>query len=274
LTRIHWASRNASMRRLHIVQGGIENGDKKWLERAARNHWDAPTWIVPKSANVGDDVVIYVGHHGFFATARINSGPSRRSDWQNRYGARLGSIALVKPAISLGVILRYVPKLNWAKYPRSVTTPSPSIAAQIRELIGTRRRTRMPDLDDDALNSANMDELRTIALMKARRSVPPRERSAIYRARTSAIHRYVLCRANGHCEGCGDVAPFKKADGSPYLEPHHTTRLADDGPDHPAKVIALCPTCHRRAHYAGDATAFNHSLVKLLPALERRRLER
>src|SRR4051794_24719610 len=22
-------------------------------------------------------------------------------------------------------------------------------------------------------------------------------------------------------------------DGSPYLEPHHTTRVADDGPDHP-----------------------------------------
>src|SRR5262245_49147562 len=37
------------MRRLHIVQGGLDNGDKKWLERAARNHWNSRTWIAPSS---------------------------------------------------------------------------------------------------------------------------------------------------------------------------------------------------------------------------------
>ncbi|MGH9768021.1 MAG: HNH endonuclease [Blastocatellia bacterium] len=70
------------------------------------------------------------------------------------------------------------------------------------------------------------------------------------------------------CEGCNDHAPFQKSDGFPYLEPHHTMRLADGGPDHPAHVIAPCPNCHRRAHYAVDAEAFNKSLIKRLSVLE------
>jgi hypothetical protein len=35
------------MAALHIVQGGIANGDKKWLEKAARNNLSSPSWIVP-----------------------------------------------------------------------------------------------------------------------------------------------------------------------------------------------------------------------------------
>jgi 5-methylcytosine-specific restriction protein A len=90
----------------------------------------------------------------------------------------------------------------------------------------------------------------------------------IYRARSLAIRLYVLRRADGYCEGCTLAAPFRSADGSPFLEAHHTKRLADDGPDHPAKVIGLCPNCHRRAHHAGDALSFNASLIRKLPKLE------
>ena len=78
---------------------------------------------------------------------------------------------------------------------------------------------------------------------------------------------YVLRRAEGHCEGCGEAAPFLTRDGHPYLEPHHTRWLSDGGPDTPAHVIALCPTCHRRAHYAVDALAFNTSLIERMKRL-------
>jgi 5-methylcytosine-specific restriction enzyme A len=106
------------------------------------------------------------------------------------------------------------------------------------------------------------------ALLSARPSATQKERTLIYRVRSRAIHLCVLKRANGHCEGCNAVAPFRKADERPYIEPHHTRRLADDGPDHPAKVIGLCPNCHRRAHYAEDAKVFNRSLDRKLAALE------
>ena len=261
------------MPELHIVQGGIKNGDKKWLENAAKVRLDSKSWIAPKNSNPGDDVVIYIAGYGFFATAKIKSPPKLRSNWlgrTTRYGAALTSIRLIVPAISLGAIARNVPALTWAKYPRSITTPSPDVADIIRDLIHTRRKTGIPDLDDDSLQEANIDELRKVALLSERPTAPSRERKTTYRARSLAIKLYVLRRANGVCEGCEILAPFYKADGSPYLEPHHTSRLADEGPDHPAQVIALCPNCHRRAHYADDAEAFNKSLIRILAGKEGR----
>ncbi|PYR06894.1 MAG: HNH endonuclease, partial [Acidobacteria bacterium] len=106
------------------------------------------------------------------------------------------------------------------------------------------------------------------ALLRASPKVQARSAQTVYRARSRAIHRYVLCRAEGTCEACGVPAPFTAALGSPYLEPHHIKRLADDGPDHPARVIALCPNCHRRAHYAIDARKFNGSLVEKVSRIE------
>jgi hypothetical protein len=65
---------------LHIVQGGIDNGDKKWLEKAARNNLSSPSWIVPKSVGIGDIVVVYVADYGFFATAKIRTLAKPRVD--------------------------------------------------------------------------------------------------------------------------------------------------------------------------------------------------
>lgn len=68
----------------------------------------------------------------------------------------------------------------------------------------------------------------------------------------------VLLQAGGTCEGCGQSAPFQRADGRPYLEVHHRRRLADGGEDSVENAIALCPNCHRERHYgtnyASDAT--------------------
>jgi hypothetical protein len=258
----------ARVPRLHIVQGGIANGDKAWLEKAARQKSSSRSWIVPRSATVGDDVVIYVSSYGFFATAKVNTPTKPRTDWKNRYGAGLNSIRLIQPAISLESIKRHASKLTWANYPRSITSPPANISLQILAMIKARRKTRVPDFDDAALAGANMDELRRVALLSARPTATQKERKVIYRARSRAIHLYVVSRANGRCEACGDAAPFRKEDGRPYLEPHHTTRLADDGPDHPAKVIGLCPNCHRRAHHSSDAEVFNRSLKKRLATLE------
>jgi 5-methylcytosine-specific restriction protein A len=117
--------------------------------------------------------------------------------------------------------------------------------------------------------NCNIDELRKIALLRSSRSAPPRERKSIYRARSAAIKFYVIARSEGLCEGCGEPAPFVTDKHKPYLEPHHTLRVADDGPDHPKNVIALCPNCHRRAHHAKDAEAFNDRLKRKLSRIER-----
>jgi HNH endonuclease len=86
--------------------------------------------------------------------------------------------------------------------------------------------------------------------------------------RSMAVKTYVLRRANGCCEACGNQAPFVTLSGRPYLEPHHTRRVSDGRPDHPGWVIALCPTCHRRAHHAADHESFNQTLIAKVNALE------
>lgn len=257
------------MSTLHIIQGGIENGDKALLERVvAGKKASTQKWVVPKGVAIGDAVVVYIGGYGFFATARIRSLATPRAEWANRYESMLHSIKLIKPAISLATIQRRIPGLTWANYPRSITTPSKIIADQIRMLIKQRRKTGVRDFDDQGLENANIDELRSAALLRARPNATLSTRKTVYRIRSRAIHLYVLHRASGYCEGCEALSPFRKPDGSDYLEPHHTTRLADDGPDHPAKVIALCPNCHRRAHSAEDARSFNKMLIKKLRFLE------
>lgn len=60
----------------------------------------------------------------------------------------------------------------------------------------------------------------------------------------------VLLRANGHCEDCGEPAPFRRSkDQSPYLEVHHRIPLAENGDDTVENAVAICPNCHRKAHY-------------------------
>jgi hypothetical protein len=60
----------------------------------------------------------------------------------------------------------------------------------------------------------------------------------------------VLERAAGTCEGCSQPAPFLRSrDGEPYLEVHHRNFLADGGEDTVENAIALCPNCHRQAHF-------------------------
>lgn len=60
----------------------------------------------------------------------------------------------------------------------------------------------------------------------------------------------VLARANGVCERCYQPAPFiRRAKGTPFLEVHHIVQLADEGEDTVANAIAVCPNCHRQAHY-------------------------
>ena len=120
----------------------------------------------------------------------------------------------------------------------------------------------------EGIPNDDLRRLRAAALeVPGEGQTPAEGRRKIWR-RSRAVRRYVLLRADGRCEGCDTNAPFLRRDGSPYLEPHHTRRISDSGPDHPRWVIALCPTCHRRVHHSFDGTAYNDTLEAKLRVLE------
>lgn len=115
----------------------------------------------------------------------------------------------------------------------------------------------------------DLDQMRNKALSAA--SAAPSQassaRATVYQ-RSKAVRDYVLARADGVCESCGKAAPFVRADGSGYLEPHHTRRLSDGGPDHPRWVGAVCPNCHSEIHHGAMGEALNQSLQDKLDSME------
>lgn len=113
-----------------------------------------------------------------------------------------------------------------------------------------------------------LDELRG----RASRSVGKQPNSQLAKrttySRSEDLRIYVKRRAAGACEGCSLPAPFITSDGRPYLEPHHTRRLSDGGPDDYHHVIALCATCHRRVHHGMDGSSYNDDLIARLAKIE------
>lgn len=113
-----------------------------------------------------------------------------------------------------------------------------------------------------------LDVLRAKALSAA--SLKPDKKSSAreYYERSAIVAKYVLARACGKCELCDKEAPFLRKDNTPYLEPHHILRLADEGPDHPGSIAALCPNCHREVHYGLNGKACNIALAKKVHVFE------
>lgn len=85
--------------------------------------------------------------------------------------------------------------------------------------------------------------------------------------RDDSVRQFVLSRAKGRCEYCGEQG-FELPDGRHYLEAHHIISMSNDGPDRIDNVIALCAHHHREAHYGKDSEqlekAFTEKLIQLL----------
>jgi 5-methylcytosine-specific restriction enzyme A len=129
------------------------------------------------------------------------------------------------------------------------------------------------DAPDRQQEVTDLDALRNRALAASSEVREAISRLQAIRKRSEEVKDYVLARAAGVCEGCNHPAPFftkasQKRPSRPYLEPHHTRRLSDSGPDHPAWVVAVCPNCHRRAHSGQDGEEYNQLLIKKANDLE------
>jgi len=135
----------------------------------------------------------------------------------------------------------------------------------------TQVENREPDEESEG-NSAGktLSELRSTAYVAASNEpqTPSASRRSFYR-RNREVKNYVLARANGICEACGEKAPFERIDGTPYLEPHNTRRVSDGGPDDPRFIGAVCPTCHRKIHHGKSGNKLNDTLQKYIDDQER-----
>jgi 5-methylcytosine-specific restriction protein A len=153
----------------------------------------------------------------------------------------------------------------------------PDTAGQDRQLIvfhllpeGEAEAHQSAEQKDTEGLPTTLEGLRQRALAAVRPLVegPPREARRLYHERSAAVRAYVLARAKGICEACREPAPFRRSDGTPYLEPHHTRRVADGGPDHPRWVGAVCPNCHQEVHHGEHGPEVNRRLEVYLHSVE------
>ncbi len=70
--------------------------------------------------------------------------------------------------------------------------------------------------------------------------------------RNPYVTEFAKRRANGVCELCDQVAPFKNKQNEPYLETHHIEWLSNGGSDTIENTVALCPNCHKKMHVVDD----------------------
>lgn len=80
----------------------------------------------------------------------------------------------------------------------------------------------------------------------------------------------VLFRARGLCEmpDCGN-SPFKKPDGTPYLEVHYITPFSQGGQDTLENAAGLCPNCRRELQFGADGNRKSRALVHKIRQIER-----
>jgi 5-methylcytosine-specific restriction endonuclease McrA len=229
------------MTKLHIIQGGIENGDKEWLTRASQDDLES-SWTAPKNVEIDDEVVVHVDNHGLFATGVVLSRAKKSTHRTNRYRARIGRIRLLNEPLPISVLREKIEALSWARYPRSYTTPSDEIADQIRELI-KRKGYKQPLLDADEYESG-------IEGKKMLRQHFVSERDP----RLSKSKKDSALRTNGRliCEVCGfdfNLAYGKRGVG--YCEVHHKMPLSNVRGAVKVKLSDLaivCSNCHRMLH--------------------------
>lgn len=126
------------------------------------------------------------------------------------------------------------------------------------------------NLELTGLQSPNfLIDLRKKILTDEQKSVAGKSLSVTeYKARSAQVKKYALLRANGICELCGKNAPFISSSNYPFLEVHHIYSLVDDGPDLPSNVSAICPNCHREAHFGYNRHEIRTKLASIIKKKE------
>lgn len=230
---------------LRVLVG--ENDVRPGLEGACRTGGTV-SWVVPKDSKIGDEVVILFNRSEFVARGEVQSSPSPIMHGQRHvYSADLGSLELLPKPVRLDVVEKRLPDWDWATYPRSFTTPSPSVAERLLEVLA------VPNTQD-----------RELAVQEGL----GREATSLRYPRSEPLRQEALRRARGTCEACGqDYSLALGGRGVCVLQVHHRhQRSLDKVPRLTTSkdLAVLCANCHCIVHMNPRATMPVETLRKLI----------
>lgn len=195
----------------------------------------------------------------------LASGMSGRV--KGSYEFRMQNISALLDELGLPFVAGYLPR-------RNVGGLKLRLVAIINDVWNRTDQPETPTADVSALDTrvaAALDKARRGATLKAPTgSIDVRRANAVGTRfiRDPEVIAWVLIRAGNRCEACESLAPFMRADATPYLEVHHLRPLGEGGPDIVANAIAACPNCHRELHLGADRVALRRAILKRIPALK------
>ncbi len=144
-----------------------------------------------------------------------------------------------------------------------------NVAAEIEAMIAQSEGRQFVPIAAFEIETREVAKRKNLSTPQGNRR-PAATASAITRhQRDVAVKAWVLQQAKGRCEACGQPAPFNGSDDQPFLEVHHVRHLADNGSDTVTNAVALCPNCHREAHYGVNSKAFISHLYDRVARLVR-----
>ncbi|WP_230669148.1 HNH endonuclease [Methanosarcina barkeri] len=109
----------------------------------------------------------------------------------------------------------------------------------------------------DKKEQENINKAFQLSIYELEKKIDAKTKKQTLKTTSAASVRYdrdpdvsalALKKANGYCQLCGNLAPFLKKDGTPFLEVHHIRWLSEGGVDDKTNTVALCPNCHRKMH--------------------------
>lgn len=141
----------------------------------------------------------------------------------------------------------------WLQDDRHEATPA--IARALWEWPGVVNVLALPRLYQPEHDTDTLDDLPLSDRDLGRDSADRVERVRSGYPRDPKVRAAVRERAQGRCErdGCGEHRPYPG-----FLDVHHI--LGIEVSDRVWTCVALCPNCHREAHYSPDHEAINEAL--------------
>ena len=124
-----------------------------------------------------------------------------------------------------------------------------------------------PNEDVDSTNFVEklFDKVTLERLLAVVRRRASRITSSTQFERDPAIRAFAKLRSGYRCEmpDC-DYLGFEKPNGETYIEVHHIVSLANEGGDVINNVVAVCPNCHKMAHYSNRVDEIREQLLQVV----------
>jgi hypothetical protein len=203
------------------------------------------SWIVPKSANTGDKVLLFFRPWGFLGHGKIMSKPKAAMfGKRHTYSAGVGGTVVFDSPVPLETVAERFSEWAWVRYPRSFTTLKSPLAERVLEFVSNQPQGKQIGFllpEEIAGATTPLVEGAVTRVM-----VNAYERNAEARRRCIEHHGTDCCIC-GFSFGAmyGEVA-------NGYIHIHHLRPLSEINAKYVVDPVEdlrpVCPNCHAVLH--------------------------